>query len=213
MFIEVTDHLRCPAEHDEAFLVLVPDEVVDRSVRRGVLGCPVCRRQFPIVNGVPDFGGPGSRAGEGRPPRVPAGGPADLPDGGALLAFLGLEGAGGYAGLFGEAGRRGSDLERLLPGVHWLVVNPPGGATETRGQSLIRSPRSPVKSRSLRGVVLGPGLGADPYWQAEAARSVLPGLRVAGAGAGAGAGGAEPLVAGLELVAAAGGWWVARAVG
>jgi hypothetical protein len=38
MFIELTDHLRCPEEHDEASLVLLPDELAGRSVRTGTLG-------------------------------------------------------------------------------------------------------------------------------------------------------------------------------
>ena len=42
MFIELTDHLRCPADHEEAFLVLLPDQMDGRAVRGGALGCPVC---------------------------------------------------------------------------------------------------------------------------------------------------------------------------
>ena len=41
MFIELTDHLRCPADHEESYLVLLPDEIRERSVRAGRLGCPV----------------------------------------------------------------------------------------------------------------------------------------------------------------------------
>ena len=52
MFIELTDHLRCPADHDEAFLVLLPDELDGRSVRTGTLGCPVCDRRFALRDGV-----------------------------------------------------------------------------------------------------------------------------------------------------------------
>jgi len=44
MYIELTDHLRCPENHEERFLVLLPDRVEDRSVRTGQLGCPVCGR-------------------------------------------------------------------------------------------------------------------------------------------------------------------------
>jgi hypothetical protein len=41
MFIELTDHLRCPADHAESYLVLLPEEMRERSVRTGRLGCPV----------------------------------------------------------------------------------------------------------------------------------------------------------------------------
>ena len=42
MFIELTDHLRCPEDHDEQFWCLLPDRLDGRSVKEGQLGCPVC---------------------------------------------------------------------------------------------------------------------------------------------------------------------------
>ena len=51
MFIELTDHLRCPADHTESYLVLLPDEMQDRSVRTGRLGCPVCGRTYVLTDG------------------------------------------------------------------------------------------------------------------------------------------------------------------
>ena len=56
MFIELTDHLRCPADHDEQFLILLPDVVEQRWVRSGDLACPVCNRAFRITDGVFDLG-------------------------------------------------------------------------------------------------------------------------------------------------------------
>ena len=38
MFIELTDILRCPAEHEENVLVLLPDGVLDRRVGRHAAG-------------------------------------------------------------------------------------------------------------------------------------------------------------------------------
>ena len=57
MFIELTDHLRCPAGHEESYLVLLPDEMQERSVRAGRLGCPVCGRTYEVKEGVLDLGG------------------------------------------------------------------------------------------------------------------------------------------------------------
>ena len=54
MFIELTDHLRCPNEHEESFLVLLPGTMEGRSVRTGDLGCPVCGRTFQLTDGVFD---------------------------------------------------------------------------------------------------------------------------------------------------------------
>ena len=53
MYIELTDHLRCPENHEERFLVLLPDRVEDRSVRTGQLGCPVCGRRTTNVEVSP----------------------------------------------------------------------------------------------------------------------------------------------------------------
>ena len=55
MFIELTDHLRCPAEHDEAYLVLLPEQMDGRLVREGSLGCPVCGAVVRVAEGVATF--------------------------------------------------------------------------------------------------------------------------------------------------------------
>ncbi len=191
MFIELTDHLRCPAAHDEAFLVLIPDTMRGRTVLQGSLGCPVCHRVFPITEAVLAFG-------EAAPaPEHPG-----LPSAEALLAFLGIEGPGGFVALVGSAAARAADLAALLPGVHAVAVNPPPGVTPSAAVSVIRSPRPPLKARSCRGLVLGAPEAGDPAW-AEVLGSVLPGLRVTGAGA-------PPARPGLEVLASAGDWWVAR---
>ena len=52
MFIELTDHLRCTANHAEQYLVLLPDTMADRSVQAGELGCPVCHRAYRIADGA-----------------------------------------------------------------------------------------------------------------------------------------------------------------
>ena len=57
MFIELTDHLRCPADHEESYLVLLPDRMEERSVREGRLGCPVCGRTYTLADGILDLGG------------------------------------------------------------------------------------------------------------------------------------------------------------
>jgi hypothetical protein len=53
----------------------------------------------------------------------------------------------------------------------------------------------------MRGVVLGPPYGGDPAWVQEAARVVLPGLRVVGEGP-------DPDPQLVDLMASAGGVWV-----
>jgi hypothetical protein len=67
--------------------------------------------------------------------------------------------------------------------------------------SLVRAGRLPLKSRSMRGVVLGPPFGQEEAWVRDAARVVLPGLRVVGEGP-------VPPASVIDLLASAGGVWV-----
>jgi uncharacterized protein YbaR (Trm112 family) len=192
MFIELTDHLRCPAAHDESFLVLLPDGVENRQVRSGTLGCPVCNATYVIEDGVVRFGASAVPAPER--PSVP-------PPVAGLAAFLGLGGPGGYVGLVGDIAALGRDLVSAVPGVHFVGLNAPAGSQGSDRVSLMEAPRIPVKARQLRGVILGSGYGASPEWIAEGIRAVLPGLRVVGAGP-------VPSREDLQVLAAADGWWV-----
>lgn len=192
MFIELTDHLRCPADHAEQYLVLLPDRIVERSVIAGRLGCPVCGRTWPVGEGVAELGGP---------PPAPASGAALDPA--AMHVLLGLSGPGGYAALVGSAAEAWRELAAELRGVALVAVNPPAGIADAApALSVVRAPLIPLKARSLRGVVLGAELSGDPHWVREAARVTLPGLRVVGRGP-------EPDLPELELLASAEGTWVA----
>jgi uncharacterized protein YbaR (Trm112 family) len=191
MFIELTDHLRCPADHEEGFLVLLPERMEGRSVRSGHLGCPVCGRTFPLADGVLDTGDvPAPGVGSGT-----------ILDADALTALVGLHGPGGYLTLVGAVASLWSDVAQLNPGVALVAVNPPAEVSDTPTLSVLRGARLPIKSGSMRGVVLGRSFAEDPYWIREAARVVLPGLRVVGEGR-------DPAPELVELVASADGVWV-----
>lgn len=198
MFIELTDHLRCPADHDEAFLVLLPDLVEGRSVRTGTLGCPVCDRRFTLREGVLDLGD--------APPPPSGGAEATRLSGEALAPLVGLSGPGGYLVLVGPPAAAWRDVAGLLPGVGLVAVDPPPGVVDEDGISVLRGGRLPLKAHSMRGVVLGPPYGGDPAWVAEAARVVLPGLRVVGEGV-------DPSPETIDLMASAGGVWVGTRAG
>jgi uncharacterized protein YbaR (Trm112 family) len=194
MFIELTDHLRCPADHPEGFLVLLPDEVKGRSVRTGHLGCPICGRTYVLRDGVPDFGGTPASAAPGTELGAEA-----------IIALVGLSGPGGYLALVGAPSRTWREVERLSPGVALVAVNPAAGVGDEPGLSVLRSERLPLKSHSMRGVVLGRPFADDQRWVDEAVRAVLPGLRVVGEGS-------FPGEDQLELLATAGGVWVAKSL-
>jgi uncharacterized protein YbaR (Trm112 family) len=192
MFIELTDHLRCPAEHEESFLVLLPDRIEDRSVRAGQLGCPVCGRTYDLADGVFDAGGA---------PPVPSGGTGLTAE--HLSVLLGLHGAGGYAALVGPVASLWPEFTQLNPGVALIAINPDTRVTDSPGISVIRGGMIPLKSRSLRGVALGRPYADDPFWVGEAARVVLPGLRILGEGA-------QPPEEIVDLMASTGGVWVGQ---
>jgi uncharacterized protein YbaR (Trm112 family) len=190
MYIELTDHLRCPENHEESFLVQLPDRVEDRSVRTGQLGCPVCGRTFVLADGVLDVGGAAD---------LPTDDVGPGPD--ALTALVGLGGPGGYLVVVGGPGRDWRELAERNRGVGIVLVNPPAEVRDEPGVSVLRGGVLPLKSRTMRGAVLGGGYGGDAGWIGEAARVVLPGLRVAGQGP-------DPAPEQIELMASAGGVWV-----
>jgi len=189
MFIELTDHLRCPADHAEQFLVLLPDRMEGRRVFGGDLGCPVCGKVVRVDEGIADFGDAPSSDGKTSLS-------AD-----ALAAFFGLSGPGGYLALAGGLTTLAPELAALTPGVRLVLVNPPAGTPDAETASVIRSARLPLKAASMRGVAIGADLAPDPAWIADAARATLPGLRVV-------AEGGVPPADGVEVIGSAGGVWV-----
>src|SRR5690606_17381358 len=108
--------LRCPVEHEEQFLVLLPGAMNGRMVREGELGCPVCRRTYLVEAGV-------LKAAAGEVPAPAKAAPALDAD--AMAAFLGLGGPGGYLVLVGAPGALWRELLALVPGVGPVLINPP----------------------------------------------------------------------------------------
>jgi uncharacterized protein YbaR (Trm112 family) len=192
MFIELTDHLACPSAHEEQFLVLLPARMEGRRVVSGDLGCPVCGRIVGIEEGITDFGGAAASDGA-------TGLTAE-----ALVAFFGLSGPGGYLALAGGVTSLADELSSLLPGIRLVLVNPPAETPDTEQASVLRSPRMPLKTASMRGVALGADLARDPAWIADAARALLPGLRLVSEGG-------EPPEGRIEELGRAGNVWVGRA--
>jgi uncharacterized protein YbaR (Trm112 family) len=190
MFIELTDHLRCPEDHEESFLVLLPDQMDGRSVITGQLGCPVCGRTYSVKDGILDLGGAPAEGTEET--RLTAD---------ALTALAGLSGPGGYFTLLGPLGSLATEFHESNPGVALVAINPPAAVVDAPGISVIRAPSIPLKSRSMRGVALGQPFADDFSWIGEATRVVLPGLRIVGEGA-------EPPEDTIELMASAEGVWV-----
>ena len=161
-----------------------------RSVVTGQLGCPVCGRTFAIRDGIVELGD------------APEPTTTDIRlDAEGLTALAGLHGPGGYYALVGSLGSLAQEMLQVNPGVSLIAVNPPADVVDAPGVSVIRSARIPLKTRSMRGVALGRPYADDGYWVNEAARVVLPGLRIVGEGA-------DPPAEAIDLMASAEGVWV-----
>src|SRR6185312_5498786 len=136
-------------------------------------------------------------------------GPRDTTGNTALTAenvsvLMGLSGPGGYIALVGPVASLWEEVAALNPGVALVAINPPTQVTDSATVSVVRGGMIPLKSRTLRGVVLGKPYADDPSWVRDAARLVLPGLRVVGEGE-------QPPEDLIDVMASAGGVWVGTA--
>jgi len=194
VFIELTEYLRCPNDHEDAYLVLATGAMAGRCIRYGTLGCPVCHAEFPIVKQIARFGDARRRD----PPDGP------LPPVEDVQAVLGLESPGGYICLVGSAGMLADGLARIMNSMHFVCVNPPKGMEPGKTRSLLEGVAGiPLRSSICRGVILG-GEFVESLWMAEAARVVLKGQRVIVMRETA------PQTPGLEVMASGRGMWAGR---
>ena len=171
MHIDLTEMLRCPEPHREAFLVMSTGEMRGRMVRSGVLGCPVCGREYAILKGVVNFSGSGERGA------VPSGAPSGT-DAETLQALLDLSGPGGYVVLVGSAARHAAGLAKLMGGIHFVGIDAPPDVEELPVLSLLACDTMiPLRQTMARAVVVGRER-ADAAWLAEGHRVLLPGRRL-----------------------------------
>ena len=180
MHIELTELLRCPEAHREEMLVLSTGEMRDRMVRSGLVGCPVCHREYPIARGIVNFRRSKERVSkESSGPRPAYAPPSPLPSADAtnLQALLELSGPGGYVVLVGSAVRQAPRLSSLMQGVHFVGINAPVEMEEQEMLSLLSATEKvPLRTSVARGVVVGADL-ATSSWLVEAHRVLLRGRR------------------------------------
>jgi hypothetical protein len=163
-----------------------------RRIVQGLVGCPICRREYPIDHGVVRFGdSPAAHAGN------------QAPDAEVIWALLGLGTPGGFVVLVGSAVPLVAALRERLPGVEFVGMNPPSDLGDLASLSGLTHPtRIPLRHAVARGVVLGADASKEP-WLSEGARVLLPGLRLVAVG--------EPADAsGLVQLAAGNGLWVGK---
>ena len=130
MFIELVDALRCPAVHEESWLVASTTRMEARHIVTGTLGCPVCMAEYPIIDGVVDF----------RRDREPAPAPAAASPPEAAMrvaAMLDLADATGFAVLIGQWSTLALELTALVE-TPLFAVDPPAGFVGFPGVSVLR---------------------------------------------------------------------------
>ena len=198
MFIELLDTLRCIRPHEDSWLVGSFDELIDRHIIRGTLGCPVCGAEYPVRGGVADFRMSVHQADEAASVAEAA---ASHDESAAmrLAALLGLGEPGGIVLLMGQWAASAPALEALVPGVQFLLVNPASPvfpfASVARTDAVL-----PFAAASVRGAVFDPA-GATEMTARHAARVIRPGGRlIAPAG--------EPVPEGITELARDGSQWV-----
>lgn len=149
MFAELVDALRCPWPHAESWLVATADHVVERHIVEGILGCPVCRAEFPVHRGVVALHGEGGAA-------TPDAEPTDLLGvaGLRLAALLDLTDGAGFAVLHGRWGSAAAEV-RAVAGTPLMLVNPPAGIEGEPGITVLRtSGPLPLAAGSARAIAV-----------------------------------------------------------
>ena len=169
MFVEIVDALRCPRDHEESWLVLAAQRTEERHVLEGTLGCPVCRAEYPIHDGIADFTDPATT-------HAPTGTLHTLPPADHLAAMLSLGDALGFAVLTGAWGTRADELTEIIDAPPLLLVDPPAGVAMGHGLSgLLAGSKLPLATGAARAVATD---STDPARLAEVARVARVGARI-----------------------------------
>lgn len=153
MFIELLDTLRCPADHPQIPLVATIIQRDGRMVTDGVLGCPTCRSEYPIRDGVVWFAAKHGEQPDGASVRY---GPDGALRAGAYVGAV----DGATVALVGDWARYASELAELA-GVRVYAVNPRGAVAEDsdRVGTLYCDRRLPLADSALRGLAID-----EPDW-------------------------------------------------
>lgn len=162
MLLTLTDHLTCPGCGPSAGLILLIEEATDRRVVAGALGCPVCRVQYAIADGVADLRTAGDVAAGTQQP-APSGGVPPM-DPVRVAALMDLGHGGGFVLLDGPAASRVAPaVAEVAPDQEIVVSLSDGGpAGEARGRAvsvLLDAGSLPLRSGAMRAVA---ALGAVP---------------------------------------------------
>ena len=197
MQLLLTDRLTCPRCGPTFGLILLANQMQERRVMDGVLGCPNCRDSFPVDDGFADLRAPPrgqlGAGSAGDRPDVP-------PDAERIVAMLGIPRGPGTVAFVGRPAVYARGFTTSVPDADAVVVDADTSEWPEveRVSRIVSAPGLPFFDRVLRGVVVDGGL--DRALLYDAARVTAPMSRVVVLGAGTDAG--EVLVeAGLTVLA------------
>jgi len=166
MFIELVDFLRCLSPHEDTWLVAAVARMDGRHIVDGTLGCPVCRREYPITSGVAWFTDREPLADDRE--HLTTVSPADDDQVTRAAALLGLTEPGGIIAL-GGSWTRFADAAAELGAAHVVVLN--ARASDSSPQevsSLVVETKLPFSAGALRAAAFGPELAAPRLLTAAA---------------------------------------------
>ena len=156
MFIELVDSLRCLEPHEETWLVAAVDRRDGRHIMHGTLACPICRREYPIRDGVGWF----AREAEQAAARLTTSPdhsdePADDDRVTRAAALLGLIDAGGIV-ILGGPWTGVADRLPELGVAHVVVLNAPTSRESPQEVSaIVVDDLLPFRQTALRAAALG----------------------------------------------------------
>lgn len=161
MYLPLTDLLVCPVCGPDAGLILYTTELRDRRVLAGDLGCPQCRRQWPVRGGFADLRTRGGRAaGES--------GRAERDAAIRIAALLGVAQGHGHLLIVGPAARHAPAVADLLEHIEVVAMEDSLEHDEERtGVSRLGADALPFIDGRMRGVWLS---GSAVQWMEEGVR-------------------------------------------
>ena len=143
MFVPLVDTLRCPNQHDETWLVASIERAEERDIKQGLLGCPSCYAEYPIVDGVVRFDdaerAPFVAPNEREATRIAAA--LDLTDPRMTALLVGAWGAH-------------APMIRALSPAQLLLVNPPEGIVSGDGVSIVLTKGAPFATASMDAIAV-----------------------------------------------------------
>jgi uncharacterized protein YbaR (Trm112 family) len=174
VFFELTDLLTCPRCGPGHGLILLVQEVEERRVRSGWLGCPGCRHDYPVLDGLADL------RLESEQTAVTAQPVREDELALKILALTGLAEERAYLLLDERIAHAALEIVEMAPDLEVITVRESAGESETErhgiSRVLAREP-FPLAEYRLRGVAVAPG--GDAALVRAAARRLAVGGRLA----------------------------------